>query len=397
MVKSMFAAVSGLRAHQTKMDTIGNNIANVNTYGYKCTRALFKDQYYATLTAASDATEVYGGGNPSQMGYGSVINSVDRNFGRGGVATTDFATDVYIDGDGFFLVGEYSEDGYLPTSFKPTADAANPSPTDNLNALTSLNMTRLGDFYIDENGSLVNGNKKYVYGFKNYAPIGEEVNFTKPLNEDGSLAIDPATGLPAADATQCSVLETLQVPNVIMNADGSPLEIDGSYVIIKQIDGEYTAIPEAGTGTGQPTYDVDPDTGAVTITDADGNDTTGYIAPMTLYNISIGSDGSVSGINDLKQTVVIGKIALASVPNSSALEAVGSSEFRANGNTGVITGVDPGNGGTGLLESSKLEMSNVDLALEFTEMITTQRGYQANTRIITVTDEMLQELVNIKR
>lgn len=397
MVKSMFAAVSGLRAHQSKMDTIGNNIANVNTYGYKYTRALFKDQYYATLTSASDATEIYGGGNPSQMGYGSVVNTVDRNFGRGGVATTDFATDVYIDGDGFFLIGEYNEDGYLPTSFKPETTGTDPSPTADLNPMTALNMTRLGDFYIDENGSLVNGNRKYVYGFKNYAPIGSPVDFTKPLEENGDLAIDENGTIPD-DAERFSVLETLQVPNVIMNADGSPLEHNGSYVTVQMVNGDY--VLSGATGVDGLGLTIDETTGNVTIPAAAGNtaeDTIGYIAPMILYNITIAGDGSISGINDLKQTIVIGKIGMASVPNSSALEAVGASEFRANGNTGVITGVVPGNGGTGLLEASKLEMSNVDLALEFTEMITTQRGYQANTRIITVTDEMLQELVNLKR
>lgn len=404
MVKSMFAAVAGLRAHQTKMDTIGNNIANVNTYGFKCTRALFKDQYYATINAASDATEVYGGGNPSQMGYGSVVNSVDRNFGRGGIATTDHATDVLIDGDGFFLIGEMSKNGYLPTSFKPGTDPANPSPTDGLNTITSLNMTRLGDFGFDENGHLVNGNKKYVYGYRNYAPIGEEVNFNKPLKEDGTLNIDNTGAIPD-DAKRFSVLETIKIPDVIMDANGSPLKIGDSYAVIqKDANGNYVPAQGGDSAAGEPSYEIttNPDgTATIKITKPDGNggeiETTGYLAPMVLHNIAIGEDGSITGTNDLNQNVVVGKIGLASVPNSSALEAVGSSEFRANGNTGVITGVDPGSGGTGLLSSSKLEMSNVDLALEFTEMITTQRGYQANTRIITVTDEMLQELVNIKR
>jgi flagellar hook protein FlgE len=116
-----------------------------------------------------------------------------------------------------------------------------------------------------------------------------------------------------------------------------------------------------------------------------------------MNSISIGSDGSVSGVDDKNRVMTIGKIAIADVPNPTALEAQGDNYYLAKANTGVIEACNPGEGSTGSLTSGALEMSNVDLSTEFTDMITTQRGYQANSRIITVTDTMLEELVNLKR
>jgi len=118
---------------------------------------------------------------------------------------------------------------------------------------------------------------------------------------------------------------------------------------------------------------------------------------LILKQITIGSDGTIIGIDDDNNVVQVGKIAVANVPNPSALEASSNSYYLAKANTGLILASIPGENTTGMIQAGGLEMSNVDLAKEFTDMITTQRGYQANTRIITVTDEMLAELVNMKR
>lgn len=304
MVKSMFAAVSGLRAHQTKMDVIGNNIANVNTYGYKASRATFKDVFYQTLTAGSNGGTgdgTYGGGNPSQVGYGSQIGSIDVMHTSGGIAPTDNPMDAMIIGNGYFLVGAKNATGY-------PSDGSGTGTTD----LKSLNLTRVGIFNFDGDGNLVDANRNCVYGF---------------LSADGKTA-----------PTTTGNIVPLKVPN----------------------------------------------------------DTT-TSKPMKLSGISIAADGTVSGIGPSKEPVIIGKIAVANVPNPNALNMTESSYFKAKDNTGLITANVPGEGATGQLKAGALEMANVDLSKEFTDMITTQRGFQANTRIITVTDEMLQELVNIKR
>ncbi len=330
MVRSMFAGVSGLRAHQSKMDIIGNNIANVNTYGFKAGRATFKDAFYQTMKPASSPGAGYGGGNPSQVGYGSQIGSVDILYTRGSYAPTDFPTDVMIDGQGFFLVGpaKYDAAGVLIG-----VDPADP---------TSLNLTRVGNFKFDEDGRLVDSNRNYVYGYE---------GVFVPFKAGDDTATPPVPDVPAHYA----------VPD--------PLPADAKLVPLT-IQNIITN-PNAATA-------------------AVGTDR------MKLASISIGEDGTVSGTYE-GQNVVVGKIAVANVPNPNGLEMIGGSYYKANANTGKVTAELPGENSTGQLISGGLEMANVDLAKEFSEMITTQRGFQANTRIITVSDEMLQELVNLKR
>ncbi|MCL2088457.1 MAG: flagellar hook-basal body complex protein [Oscillospiraceae bacterium] len=124
-------------------------------------------------------------------------------------------------------------------------------------------------------------------------------------------------------------------------------------------------------------------------------DSVGNLIPLD--NISVGADGKISGRAANGLIIEIGMIALANVPNPEALEMTNNSYYKAKMNTGEISAVLPGEETSGSLEAGGLEMSNVDLTKEFTDMITTQRGFQANSRIITVTDEMLLELVNMKR
>ena len=367
MVKSMFAAVAGLRTHQSKMDVIGNNIANVNTYGYKKARVVFKDQFYATLTKASEAGSSHGGGNPSQVGYGSLVGSIDVNFASGGVSATDVGMDALIDGNGFFLVGSKSDNGYRLTS------RDNGSGRD---SLTALNLTRVGSFNIDGQGNLVDSGMNYVYGFRNYGAPGEAADYTKNVE-----------GQEEADGER--VLEFLHVPQIVVDRNGQ--------AVVRAYDQEGNEVDDPQDPSVTRIEYVYPNENGQLPDGFDGEDEGYTLAPMKLYNMGISSDGTVSGINDQKQIVVVGRIAIANVPNPNALEAIGNSLYQAGENTGIVTAEFAGEGSTGLLVSGSLEMSNVDLAQEFTDMITTQRGFQANTRIITVTDEMLQELVNIKR
>jgi len=170
-----------------------------------------------------------------------------------------------------------------------------------------------------------------------------------------------------------------------MNPDGSPYIVDGTYVLAPwEMDGtDLDAV-----------YEVDENEQRVmTEPPVDGL----YYAPMELFNVTIGQSGAVIGMNEWDEPITIGFIALANVPNANALENEGNGYFKAKSNTGVLTAREPGGGSTGLLTPGSLEMANVDLAQEFTDMITTQRGFQANGRIISVTDEMLAELVNLKR
>lgn len=346
MVRSMFSAIAGMRAHQSKMDVIGNNIANVNTYGYKAGRFTFQESLYQTLSKGTSGNTVYGGTNPSQVGYGSVVGTIDLAFGTSSYAPTGELLHSMIDGDGFFLVGpkvaanledENATDGSVSIYSDrleyedPSGLANNAGEVTADAALTSLNLTRVGDFKKDGDGYIVDGNGNVVYGF------------VPDVNEEGVVSSTP----------NLSVLRPIRVPL-------------------------------------QQDEDADDDT---------------ELKPMNLGDISIDEFGNITGKvatsgdeeGGTGEYILLGRVALANVPNPNALEKTQNGYYNIGGNTGVVQAYSPTYGNTGKLAPNGLEMANVDLANEFADMITTQRGFQANTRMITVTDEMLQELVNLKR
>ncbi|GAK10928.1 flagellar basal body rod protein FlgG [Geomicrobium sp. JCM 19039] len=270
MIRSMYSGVTGLQNHQQKLDVIGNNIANVNTFGFKKGRYTFQDMLSQTVQGASGSAGDLGGTNPRQIGLGVQTGSIDTIHTQGALQPTGRELDLGIAGDGYFRVG-------------PQTDATD------ANTL----YTRAGNFYLDEEGYIVNSNGHYLLG------------------EDGNGISIPT------DAESFSI-----------GSDG------GVYVV-------------GGTG--------------------------------------IGEDG------------LAGTIQLATFPNPEGLEKVGGNLYRQSPNSGEPGDpVTPGEGGSGTLVAGALEMSNVDLSEEFVEMITAQRGLQANSRIITTSDEVLQELLNLK-
>jgi flagellar hook protein FlgE len=281
MLRSMYSGISGLKNFQTKLDVIGNNIANVNTYGFKKGRTVFKDMISQTVAGASAATNTRGGVNPKQVGLGSQIASIDTIHTGGSLQSTGRVLDLAISGDGFFQVADGT--GANPTATPPTG------PT---GYATSKLYSRAGNFYLDSLGYLVNGDGKYLVGNGNTAPI--------------------------------------KIP-----------------------------------------------------TDA--------------QSMSVGQDGTISFVDVAGTLTTAGQLQLAKFPNSGGLTKAGSNYFQQSPASGApVTGVGLTNG-LGEVASGFLEMSNVDLSEEFTEMIVAQRGFQANTRIITTSDEILQELVNLKR
>lgn len=326
MIRSMFSGVAGLRTHQSKMDVIGNNIANVNTYGFKSMRATFKESIYSTSRAATNGTATLGGRNATQVGYGSQLASVDLLFTSGSYAPTDSPMDCMIDGNGMFLLGPKSlmgDEGFVK----------NPADNDDDESdMDKFFYSRVGDFQIDGQGYLVNSDGYHVYGFQYEG--GADGDGSAPMNDDGT------------------ELRALRIPDV-----------SGGY-------DEYD--PDAEPGDEEPR--------------------------MNLGAISIDSNGTVTGIDaDSKKVVVIGKIAIANVPNPNGLEKTQGPYYRAIANVGKVQAFEAGEGNTGALLTNGLEMANVDLAREFSDMITTQRGFQANTRIITVSDQMLEEMMAMKR
>ncbi len=326
MVRSMFAGVAGLRTHQSKLDVIGNNIANVNTWGFKAASANFMDSLYTNNTNSTGGqTELaggQGGNNASQVGYGVQMSSISRDFSKSTPYQTGRELDTMIDGTGFLIVSSSpgAGDDTIPTG-----------PNDDLkNAPIGLRLSRVGILAVDNQGYLVDNNKNYIYGYKPQ--------------------VDPQTNNVTYDTTK-------------MNRIVIPTRAEAEAQGLENISDK-----EVGS-TGR----------------------------LILKNYKIMSDGTVVGYTDTtEQKVTLGKIALASVQNVDGLESESGYYYQMGDNVGDCKAAES-NGILGTFLSGYLEMPNVDLAKEFSEMITTQRGFQANTKIITVTDEMLQELVNMKR
>jgi len=303
MVKSMFAAVAGLRTHQSKMDVIGNNIANVNTTGYKAASVTFIDTMYQNTSTGSGGTTTdggTGGTNTNQVGYGVTTGSISYDYSTGGMATSSSGLDCMIDSDNaFFIVGS------MLTSGVSLSD-------DDAIASSGLSLSRVGSFSVDANGYLVDSTGQYVYGYKN-------ANAADPT-QDASIDTDN--------------LSTIQIPT---------------------------------------------------------DSTTSKLVEFSGYSIQ--QDGTVVGTGTDNKTYILGKIALANVQNPNGLEKTSGYYYSIGANAGQVSAMEASK----QIKSNYLELSNVDLATQMTDMITTQRGFQANSKIITVTDTMLEELVNMKR
>lgn len=344
MTGAMYAAVSGLKSHMSALNVIGNNIANVNTNGYKASRFTFLESLYTTVSGGADGSGESGGRNPAQLGYGCSVGTIDLDMSTKNYSPTGMATDVMIDGDGFFITGDKS------------------TVVDSEETLKGMNLTRLGNLGFDSQGYLVDGQGNVIFGFLQVAGEGE-----------------PAEGEEAV-ANISSTLTAIRLP---MASDGTGDAATGSAVY-----------PTAG------------DAGA--ITDA----TEGVSGRVVLDSIGIDeSTGRISGVTTDNENVVIGYIALAKVDNPNGVTHISGSYYRAGDGAGdmhlasiggAVTSAEGdalhiySSGATSLI-SGGLESSGTDLATEITNMITVQRGYQANTRIVTVTDSMLEELVNMKR
>jgi flagellar hook protein FlgE len=266
MLRSLFSGISGLRAHQQMLDVTSNNIANVNTTGYKASSTTFEETLSQTLNGAGAPTATNGGTNPEQIGLGVQLAGIATNTGQGSSEATGRSTDLLINGDGYFVVSSNGQ----------------------------TNFTRAGSFSLDANGHLV--------------------------QPDGSIA---------------------------QSAAGGDLDLSA-------------------------------------------------LASGTYVSWSIASNGDVDAVDSTGTSTTLGTLALATFTNPGGLTRVGDTDFQQSGNSGAAQIGAPLSGGRGSISAGYLEMSNVDLSTELTNMIVAERGFEANSRVITTSDEVLQTLVNMK-
>lgn len=292
MMRGMFSAISGLKVNQTMLDVTANDLANVNTVGYKSARTTFQDSLAQMQRGASGANSSSGGANALQVGLGVQLGSVDNLMTGGAPMTSGNPLDVYIQGAGWLRVG-LGDGATLPTAFQ---------------------FTRAGNMTLNATGDLTTQDGHYVVGVNAVATTTAGVTTYAPGTTDS-----------------------------------------------------YINVPPGST------------------------------------DVTIGQDGGVSYIDQdtasgtFGERVTAGYLALAKFSNEGGLQRTGGSLWLQSASSGGPTIGTPNTNGYGQTVSGMLEMSNVDLANQFTTMITAQRGFQANSRVISTADEMLQDLVNLKR
>lgn len=558
MVRSMYSGVSGLRSHQQRLDVIGNNVSNANTYGFKSSRATFRDMFYQNVRNAAQGTSSRGGINPSAIGYGASLSSVDLlmevssmtptgnpldvaitgegflqvmdNDGnifytRAGMLDVDPTTGYLVDGNGYFVLGTQAKDatvgivGQEPGTSRikielPTLDAKQASVTKKIGGkeftMTASNVGDAGNASINFSlaydmpagekievvisGNNIEVNVNPTATFTSVNNFMELVNsaITDKLGEQHpagnfTIKMDPpidmanmADTYPNGEITGEQLIKSDAGPvggGLTLSEDAAD---KGIQFIAKKLgsafsgDGAMGALTIKKNGTGDTaTWDIEVDgykqtgltfaalTGSAGVklekngggaggAAADPNDyfvisipksyfpyddttkeygepqnpitelgtatkqrPSGNLGlnagfqleggteggPQTIMNITgfgIGADGTLTGQAG-GERLIFGRIDLANFDNPKGLQQSGNSYFAETQNSGKPQYAVPGEDGTGALKNSALEMSNVDLANEFSDMITTQRGYQANSRLITVSDTMLEELINLKR
>jgi flagellar hook protein FlgE len=474
MMRSLFSGVSGLQNHQTRMDVVGNNIANVNTTGFKRNRVNFQDMIYQQLQGATRPTEDLGGVNPKEVGLGMSVASIDTIHLQGSLQTTAVGSDLAISGMGFFVLKDGDQSFY----------------------------TRAGAFSLDQAGMLVNpangmrvqgwqartvGNEQVLdvsrnvedliipVGSKDAARATTEVNFACNLNKETPIVPNDPTDAEIARGTWSTEIKIYDsfgqehiarvefIRNWGFSAEGEPLaNLNNRWTATVTVDPEnplgtntevgMAGLPPAGTnaftvifnnnGTLQAVEDVNgvlsEGEGSVVMNVAfdvlgaapelEGglvrqefalnlgevnalvNSLTQYAESSStkaimqdgyamgyLENFKIDQSGVITGVYSNDTIRVLGQVAMASFANQGGLEKGGDNVFLESSNSGYANIGPSGIAGKGKIISGALEMSNVDLSEQFVDMIITQRGFQANSRTIQTADQLLQEILTLKR
>lgn len=455
MMRSLYSGVAGLKTHQTKMDVIGNNIANVNTVGFKSSQVLFKDVLYQTTQSSTGATTNSGGTNAKQIGLGTSVATVSTTQTSGSAQSTNNPYDLMINGSSFFVVNRGGTNYF----------------------------TKVGAFKTDDAGNLVTGNGDLVMGWQvdpeNPTMIKrDQVTALRPEQEKNQVAEPEMTSKMYMHGNIASVDPKLQTADGVITTVPIYDNLGYAYTVKYKItqdpsdpstynvaidsikDANNMDILQNGyqATLGNSTIKFDPDTGNfVGVGGSSGVNTTGLtITPtgdkgnvfqdltspnederiysievdfsnLTMYStkggecnietvrggtdmtgagrrvgsltdVSIDTQGKIYGVYDNGVTKLLGQIAVAKFVNPAGLEAVGDSLYKETQASGTFDGIGSDIANTGeTINQGVIEMSNVDLSQEFTEMIVTQRGFQANSRIITVSDTLIEELVNLKR
>jgi len=401
--------LSGLTAEATALSAIANNLANQNTTGYKDTSVLFSNLFYQNLGTT-------GAGDPIQIGSGTQISSMPSNFTQGSVTATGVPTDVAIQGNGFFVVQNGGVTSY----------------------------TRAGDFSVDKNNFLVTSEGQQVLGYPAANGVVNTGGGVGPL-QLGAGTISPPTVTSTVSITTnlnsgAAVGDTYSTPVTIYDSLGAIHILTFTFTKTAANAWNYSlAVPPADSSlpggivtAGAMTFDGNGNllTPAANLaglsipglTDGAKNMTFAWdlyngTAPVitqvaatsstsstqqdgsssgTLSNFTIGADGTVTGAFTNGKTAALGQLALASFADQQGLENAGTTDFTQTLASGqAVVGI-AGTSGRGTLSGGSLELSNVDIATEFANLIVAQRAFEADAKAVTTFDQITQDTINLK-
>jgi len=404
--------LSGLNSSSAALANIANNLANLNTVGFKEESTLFKDLYYQTIGST-------GSGDPIQSGAGSAVDEVASNFTPGNVQTTGVNRDVAIGGDGFFVVenngvlsytraGNFSiaKDGTLVTS-----DGAQvmgyPAVSGQISQMQGLSAMNVGSGFfspphatsgVNLTTNLDAGAAKgdvYPTPITVYDSLGQKHDLTFTFTSSGAGQWDYDISIPGSDVGSTAASVSLGTGKLTFDGGGN--------LVNPAADVKGIQIPSFANGAAAMSFDWKLYNGSSsTLTQvASPSSTTaasqdGYTSG-SLQDFAIGSDGVIEGTFSNGKSIALGQLVLANFPNVQGLVREGGNVFQSSLASGAAAIGAPGTGGRGTLSGGALELSNVDIASEFAQLITAQRSFEANARTITTFDEITQDTINLKR
>ncbi|MBO5690770.1 MAG: flagellar hook protein FlgE [Spirochaetaceae bacterium] len=463
MMRSLYSGVSGMQNHQTRLDVIGNNVANVNTTGFKRGRVNFQDMISQQLSGAARPTTEVGGVNPKEVGLGVMTASIDTIFTQGNLQSTGVSTDVAIQGNGFFILKNGEESFYTRAgAFGLDSEGTLVNPANGMRVQGWMAEELNGEMVLNTAGSTED--IIIPVGTKDPAKATQNVNFACNLNKntpeilEGASPADIAKGTWATEqkiydsfgnqhTLSVSFTRVVGNPNqwevtVNVNPEGeTPTEtrvglgttdgtentflvnFDNNGTLLSVMDSAGNMTNPEGEVILQTSFNVpgaNPDEngnpyrqnlninlGTIgsqknTITQSASQSSTkafyqdGYTMGY-LDNFKIDSTGTITGVYSNGTNRIIGQLALASFTNQGGLEKAGENTYVESNNSGMANIGVSGIAGKGSLLAGSLEMSNVDLTEQFTDMIVTQRGFQASSKTIQTADTLLDTVMNLKR
>lgn len=428
MLQALLAGVASVKAQQTRMNVIGNNLANVNTTAYKSSSVAFEDMISQTIRGASAPTSNDGGINPLQYGLGVAVGATGVNNAQGSLSSTNVPSDLAIQGSGYFMVSNngstsYTRDGSFDLDANGdvvqsstgdrllgwTADSTGKIATKGATSALNIPIGKLNAVQATTTASM-KGNlsaealstEDYTTQMTVYDSLGGAHSVTvEYLNHSTNLSADPAKPTGATGSWEWKAFEGTDTTGTLIGSSADT----GNSKIYADANGAFASTGAANKimipgSNGSATQPIAMDFSSIGQLKTNSQVTMGSqngFPPGSLDGYSIGNDGVITGLFTNGLTRPLGQVALANFSNPDGLSSIGNNMWEATDNSGTAVIGTANTGGRGSINSGYLEQSNVDISSEFSDLIITQRGFQANTKIITTVDDMLETLIQMKR